>query len=344
MKFNTRPKHELSILTIVLFVIALALAGCGSDTNTQTVEPKTDIKVQMGWVHEYSAAGFYAAEQNGHFATQNLNVKLIEGGFNEEEGYMDPFAQVLEGKADFGLTSPSNLLLARAEGKPVVAIASTIQRNPFALISLAESNIVHPTDLVGKRVAINVGGDPVYNALLSAEGIDPAGIELVTRDSYGIEPLANGEVDVLSGWVINEGVLLEEANLEINTILPSDYGVDTYGTILFTTEQMVIERSDVVEGFLQALIQGHQDVIADPEQATDLILIYADDLNPEEQQRRLQASLPLIKPAGKEIGMMQAELWNLNHQILLEQGILEQPLDVEAVYTLDFLEKVYAAK
>jgi NitT/TauT family transport system substrate-binding protein len=140
----------------------------------------------MAWVHEYSSAGYYAAEHNGHFAAQNLEVRLQEGGFNEQ-GYINPVAKVLAGEADFGSTSASSLLLARAEGKPIEAIAAVLQRSPFALISLAENNIVHPSDLVGKRVAVSDADAAIYQALLTSQGIDLSQVKTIPRTSFGID-------------------------------------------------------------------------------------------------------------------------------------------------------------
>lgn len=342
MQFNHQLKHKSSILiTILSIIVALGLAGCGSDSGGQSSGPKTQVTVQMAWSHEYSAAGYYAAEHNGHFAEQNLEVRLQEGGFNAQ-GYIDPVAKVLAGEADFGATSASSLLLARSEGKPVVAVATVLQRSPFALISLAENNIVHPSDLVGKRVAVSEGGaTAIYQALLTSQGIDPSQVNTVPRTSFGIDPLINKEVDVLGGWIINEGVLVQEAGLEPNFILSGDYGIDTYDSLIFTTEAMVADQPEVVERFLRAVVAGLEDVVAEPDRAIELARTYNNSLILEEQQRRMRAWLPLMKPAGSSIGAMKAGIWDLTYQILLDQGILNQPLDIEGAYNLAFLEKIY---
>ena len=39
--------------------------------------------------------------------------------------------------------------------------------------------------------------------------------------------------------------------------------------------------------------------------------------------------------------MMYSKDWETTHQMLLDQGILSAPIDVDAAYTLEFLEKVY---
>ncbi|MBX3057635.1 MAG: ABC transporter substrate-binding protein [Anaerolineae bacterium] len=326
---------------LALIVMALFIVGCSAANGSQTSTAEPDeVTFQMGWIHEYSAAGLYAAEANGRFTAENLSVQINEGGFGEQ-GYIDPITQVGEGSADFGATSAISLIQARAAGVPVVAIAAEIQRNPFALISLAEDNIIRPSDLVGKRVAVNDGGAAaLYNAMLLSQGLNPDDIETISRTTFGVDPLINDEVDVIGGWIINEAVLVREAGLEPTSILLSDYGINDYTSLIFTTEKMINENPDVVERFLRAYLQGMADVIADPEKAVTLVTQYNDTLVAAEQERRLQAWLPLINPAGSTLGAMQPRTWEQIHQIMLDHGILAEPITIEEAYDLRFLEAI----
>lgn len=338
--FNLSPMRNAKLL-IAFAVLILFAVGCNTNSSSQTstAEPD-DVTFQMGWIHEYSAAGLYTAETNGHFANENLNVQVVEGGFGEQ-GYIDPLTVVSEGKADFGATSAISLIQARAAGVPVVAIAAEVQRNPFALISLAENNIIRPADLLGKRVAVNDGGAAaLYNALLSSQGLDPSQIDTTSRTTFGIDPLINDEVDVIGGWIINEAVLVREAGYEPVSILLSDYGVNDYTSLLFTTEAMINENPDVVQRFLRAYMNGLEDVIADPEQAVNLVIQHNEALVAAEQERRLQAWLPLINPAGSTLGAMQPRTWQQIHQIMLDEGILAEPIAIEEAYNLRFLEAI----
>ena len=63
----------------------------------------------------------------------------------------------------------------------------------------------------------------------------------------------------------------------------------------------------------------------------DLVLTGADDFG--------------ITSAGEdEIGWMRAEVWQGMQDTLLEQGLLDGPVDVEDVYTIEFLQKVYGGE
>ncbi|GAB4579029.1 MAG: ABC transporter substrate-binding protein [Anaerolineales bacterium] len=335
--FSTQLQKAMAF---VLILLSFSLVACQPAPEVPTAE-KDNISVQLGWIHEYSSAGVYAAEKNGHFSAQNLNVTLVEGGFNEA-GFIDPIAQVLDGQADFGVSDGVSMLLARESGKPVIAISTILQLSPLAVISLSEDSILRPQDLVGKTVTVSDGGArAVFDTFILSQNIDPTSVNVIPRTSFGIEPLINGEVDALVGWVINEGVQIREAGFEPNFILPSDYGINTYDTVLFTTETTIQEKPELVERFLRALFQGLEDVVSNPDQAIDYTLQYNPSLVREEQLRRLQASLPLIKPAGSQPGVMKGEVWEATYAIVFDQGILSAPLDINTVYTLAFLEQIY---
>lgn len=64
-------------------------------------------------------------------------------------------------------------------------------------------------------------------------------------------------------------------------------------------------------------------------------------LNHSQRQPAFAASLPLIHTEEDQIGWMRPEIWTDMHDLLLNQGFLSGPLDVEATYTLQFLNAVY---
>jgi NitT/TauT family transport system substrate-binding protein len=323
-----------------LLLLGLLLSGCGA-TPTATPIPATPVTMQLSWTHEYSLASFYTAELNGHFAEQNLDVTLLPGGF-VDGSYIEPIDQVVNGEVDFGASNSSSLLQARADGKPVVAVASILHRSPTAVISLSDANIQTPADLVGKTVAIAEGGaTDLFVAMLTSQGIDTADVNIVPRPGFGVDPLLNGDVDALVGWIFNEGVLVQEAGLEANFLLLTDYGIPGYNNLVFTTEQMINDHPDVVEGVVRALVAGIQDVIDNPDQAIDYTLQYNDTLDRDQQLRRLQASIPLIQPARTQVGTMDEAVWQDIETIMLDVGLLTESVDVNTVFTSRFLDEIY---
>lgn len=341
-RISPLPTRANTFGLTLLLLVGVLLAGCGgapAAPTTTSVAPAA-VSLQLSWTHEYSSAMFYAAEKNGHFAAQNLQVSLVEGGFNDQ-GYIQPIDEVVAGSSTFGLASATSLIEARAQGKPVVAIASVLQRSPLAIISLADRGIARPGDLIGRSVSVADGGAlQMYHSILSSQGIDLAQVEVISRTSFGIDPLLSGEIDSLVAWVINEGVQVREAGREPTFILASDYGVDTYDFVIFTTEQVINERPAEVERFLRAVLQGIEDVIADPAQGAAYAVAYNPKLDQAGQEQRLNATIPLINPPGTRLGEMRPDIWEFTQQMMIGEGSLERPIDLNTVYTMAFLDKI----
>jgi NitT/TauT family transport system substrate-binding protein len=310
-----------------------AITSCSPATPAAEPTPEpVSIKLQLSWIHEYSSSVFHSAEKNGRFAEQGLNVTLVEAGFD-----VDAIQEVLDGKADFALSNSASLIRARAEGKPVVAVASILQRSPLAVISLPESGLTHPQDLVGHTISVTDGGAlAVYNTLLHTQDIDSSTVNTIPRTTFGVDPLTNGEVDGMVAWVINEGVAVQELGFDPQYILMSDYGVDMYDFVLFTTEATIEQKPELVRGLVNAVRAGAKDVVDNPAQAIKHTLTYNGDLVEAEQLRRLEATIPFINVPGRELASMDAEVWQFTHEFLLQQGLLAEPIALDEVYTLEF--------
>ena len=100
-------KNALSNLVFnsVRLVVVLLLGACASTAATPTPLPaKTSTTIQLNWTYDFGFAGFYAADKNGRFAAQNLDVKLVEGGFKDGK-FVDPI------QSNIGMTCDDPRLL-----------------------------------------------------------------------------------------------------------------------------------------------------------------------------------------------------------------------------------------
>lgn len=335
--------HGIKSLVALCLLVALVLTGCSSaGAPPASALPPAQARVQLSWIHTIEWAGFYAAEERGYYADQALTVDLMQGGEDDQGNYIDAIQAVLGGRADFGVASGGNLIQARAAQAPVVAIASIYQRHPLAFTSLAEKQITTPQDLVGKTLHVAPDSRLLLQAMLTVSGVDPAQIKIEERADFTIAPLLNGDADVIDSFITNEPVSLKLAGHAINHILPIDYGVEEYPNLIFTTEEMIAKHPDLVERFLRATLRGMESAIANPQQAASLAVLHDTSLDPAKETEAMFQSVPLLKPTGSEPGMMTAKTWDATYQILYNQGILKQPLDVKTVYTLAFLDTIYA--
>lgn len=325
---------------LILIIISILTVACSSNTPDATSQSidLTEVNFQMNWIHEYSVAPFHSAVNEGFFANEGLDVTMIAGGFNDEGAYIDPFTQVLSGEAMFGLASATQIIEARNAGSPVIAIMTLLQRSPSVLLSLEETNIQSPQDLEGLTVMMGEDDDLSFNLLLETQEIDPETINIVPRTSFGIDPLLNDEADVMLAWIINEGVQVTESGNTPSYLVLSDYGIDTYSVVVFTSEEVINNNPELVQGFVDAVVSGIDFAVANPSEAIQNTLTFNADLEEAAQLRRLNAMIPLMNVPNVITGAMSDETWEFNADLLQDNDLISDDFDVNSAYTTQFTQ------
>ncbi|MCC7205764.1 MAG: ABC transporter substrate-binding protein, partial [Anaerolineae bacterium] len=289
---------------------------------------RTALRVQLSWVHTLEFAGLYMADKQGFFAEQGLHVELVNGGYDSDGNYIDPVDAVTSGAASFGVTGADVILTRRAAGASIVAVASIYQRSPVALIALGAQRVIHPHDLIGKRIATEPGTSLgfAYDAFLMSQGISHGQVIEIPRTNFTTQPLLDHEVDVLLSFITDDGVNARKHDPETTILLLSDYGIDFYTNLIFASEAVIRDQPQVVSGFVKAVVKGLQYAVDNPQEAAQYVVdTYASYLTPDYvalQEPAMLASVPLIDPIGSRPGMILPAKMDATHQILLEQGVL----------------------
>ena len=113
----TERKMDVSLFqklfAVLLIHVAAGLSACSPPKSPSALTP---ITVQLIWTHINTFGGYYAADQKGYYAAEGLAVTFREGG--PKVDYLLP---VVDGTAQFGDGGSDELILARAEGRPLRA-------------------------------------------------------------------------------------------------------------------------------------------------------------------------------------------------------------------------------
>ena len=317
---------------LLLLSVLLLPAACTAESLSP---PPDTVTVQLSWLHYGAFGGFYAADQRGNYAEEALAVTFAEGG-----PQVDPTVPVAAGEADFGVTSADSLLLARAQGRPVRAIATILRRSPAVLIAPAASGISRPEDIAGHKVRMTTQIAPDFRAMMSHVGISPDQYEEVVLPSE-LALFASGEVPVWGIYYNSFAVTLQEAGHDLNFIFPGDYGVHAYGDVIFASEDLLADDPELVIRFLRATLQGWHFAVENPEEIGPMVAAYDPEADPALESAKMRASVPLIHTGRNPIGWMRAERWQEMYNTLSEQGVLPAPVEVEEVYTMAFLHEIY---
>lgn len=306
---------------------SLWLAACGQPT----VRP---IRLPMGYIPNVQYAPFYLAAERGFFAGAGVEIEF------DYALETDAVTRVGAGEAPFGLASGEQVLLARAQGIPVVYVLAWFQDFPVAVASPSGSGIDAPQDLTGMRIGIPglFGASYIgYRALLRAAGLpeDAAALEAIGFNQ--VEALLAGQIDGVVVYANNEPIQLEARGMPVNLIRVADY-VELASNGLITNEETWRSDPDLVRRMVQAVVKGLDATLRDPEAAFDVAGRYVPGLaeSGEDVQRRvLQASLAFWQ--AERIGFSSPQSWANMEAVLRAMGLLPGPVEVEKAYTNEFV-------
>jgi NitT/TauT family transport system substrate-binding protein len=328
-----KKRGSLGVILLVAFV-AVSLSAC-MPAASLTPAP-TPVTVQLQWTHQAEFAGFYAAEQMGYYAAEGLAVTFLPGGSN-----VDNVAAVRDGKAQFGTAVADQLIVARAAGQPLTALATIYRRSPAVFFALAETGITRPQDFAGKKIRAPQTIAPTLRAMAARVGVTSDQYTEVSNLPSDVALFASGDVPVWGGYLNALVLTVQRAGYKLNLIYPDDYGVHFYADTIFTRDDFIAANPDLVRRFLRASLKGWTYAVENPAAAGPLTLKYDPKADAELETAKMIASIPLVNTGEDHIGWMKPEVWAGMEQTLREQGVLTAPVDVMQVYTMQFLQEIY---
>lgn len=228
--------------------------------NAQQIE---NVTLQLKWKHQFQFAGYYAAIEKGYYKEVGLKVNLLEA----VEG-LNPGDAVFEGKAEFGVCA-SDILIMRSQHKKAVVLATIFQHSPQILLASRKSGIEHVQDLAGKRIAIEPNAADII-AYMNDEGVS---LDKCIIDQLAFIPdkLLTGQIDAISSYSTDEPFILKEANFDYAILSPLMGGIDFYGDLLFTTEDLIKNNPELVSNFRKASLKGWNYAMDHPDEIIELI-------------------------------------------------------------------------
>jgi diguanylate cyclase (GGDEF)-like protein len=306
---------------LIVFVLAGAAAAQASGGAGQSLET---VHLQLRWKHQFQFAGYYAAVEKGYYRDEGLDVVLHAGAPDRQ-----PVSEVLSGRAQYA-EGNSEVLLARLQGKPLVALAAIFQHSPSVLLALRKSGIVAPRDLIGRKVMFMNGmNDADFMTMLFNEGIARDQLSILPS-SYNIDDLVAGRVDAFNSYLTNEPYYLKQRGLEYTVLNPINSRVDFYSDILFTTEEEVRNHPQRVEALRRATLKGWRYAMDQPDEIIDLLLAkYQVPKSRAHLEFEANAMRPLILPDLIPIGNMNPERWQHMAESFALTGMISRKYSLE---------------
>ncbi|MGY6209969.1 ABC transporter substrate-binding protein [Cytobacillus firmus] len=328
---------------IAVICTLLLLSGCaGNGTDNKTGGKEADSKeglkkvtVVLDWTPNTNHTGLYAAKDKGYFKEEGLDVEIIMPG----EAGADQLTA--SGKADFGVSYQESITEARVQGVPLVSIAAVIQHNTSGFASPAEKNIKSPKDFEGKTYG--GWGAPVeksvIDSLMKKENANVEKVSIVNMGDADFFTAVKRDIDfawIYYGWT---GVEAELRGEKINMVYLTDYSekLDYYTPVLATSEKMIEDDPETVKAFVNAAAKGYEFAIDQPEEAADILLKNAPDLDSELVKKSQEWLSPRYQDDAARWGEQKLEVWENYADWMHENGLLDKELDAGKAFTNDFL-------
>jgi len=315
----TRTVIERLFSIVLLNILALS----------SVAHAKDDVVLQLKWTHQFQFAGFYAAQSQGFFADEGLQVEIREVDQNRSTSDI-----VLSGEAQFGI-SDAGLVLSRLQGKPVVAIAAIFQHSPLVLLTLESSDIISPLDLKGKRVMFKKSiDDAVLVAMFMEMGLTESQYVHVPH-SFNDDALINenDNIDVMSAYITDQVYYYRKQKIPINIMSPVNYGIDFYGEMIFVEQQYLVDNKEQVAAFRRASIKGWHYAIDHPDEIIDWML---NNLVMKKNRSQLlfeaQGTIRLIRSQLVELGYFSTQRLHRIADIYKELKLVPQDAQFEGIH------------
>ena len=332
-------------------------APASAPASQSAAEPAT-VRLQLQWVPQAQFAGYFAAEQQGYFAAENLTVQFVPGG-------PDVVPQAVGSQPDgpeFTISWVPKVLEAREGGSDLVDIAQVFQRSGTLSLSWKDTSIDEPCKFAGKKVGVwGLGNEYEVTAGALACGLTP-GLENNGDPSkqfqkvlqpFDMTLLLTRQIDVAEAMTYNEfAQVLEAQNPEtgqlykpedLNIINWNSYRVAMLQDAIFARKAWLDQgtNKDVAVRFIRASLKGWIYCRDHPDDCVQYTTDAGSQLGTGHQKWMMNEINALVWPSPIGVGMMDPVFWGQTVKVAKNAGVIKNVPGIDA-YTTDYVKQALA--
>ena len=288
------------------------------------------VRFATNWKAQAAHGGFYQAIADGTYKQYGLDVTLLQGGPQVNNRPLLP-----AGRIDFLMTG--NLLHSFdnvKNGVPTIVVAGMFQKDPQALIAHPGQGYENFDSLKSAPVTL-IAKDAQFSWWQWLKATHGFRDESLKPYNYNLGPFLANPKAIQQSYAVAEPIYVQnQGKFKPIVHLLADHGFSTYSTVIETRLDLVTNRPDLVQRFVDASIIGWVNYLyADRKAAHELMRTD----NPEMSDAEMEASVALMKQQGivdsgdalvKGIGSMnQVRIRDFYDQMV--QAGLFRPADVD---------------
>ncbi|NEP59580.1 MAG: ABC transporter substrate-binding protein [Symploca sp. SIO2G7] len=334
------PKLLLTIVFTCLITVSCNIWSNSPDSSNQTPST-TPVDISLRFpipVADTAFAPYYLGVDKGFFSNNGLNVKL-EPGTPE----LNPVKMLSQGTDQFAvLGGPELLFTAKSKEAPLVGIALVHKNSDFVVVvSSKNSGITQLSDLQGKKIGFFYGhiSTDILRMLFKKENVKVEEVDL----GFDYSQLIAGKLPAQWAFRTTAGITLPAKGVELNFISPADYGIKTQGHVIVTTEKMIQEQPEVVQAFVNAVLEATAYSLEHPQESIEATVKRDPNFQPSVGEKQLEIYNAAIKRNSK-IGWITQEDMDKTKEQMLTVDLIPSTFEVQSAYTTQFLEQYYKEK
>lgn len=324
---------------------ATSLAACAGGAPKAGKAPSTSAeKAKVTFCLDYTPntnhTGIYVAQERGYFADAGLEVEIVQPAEDTAE------AMIGSGQAQLGVSYQDYIANALSSANPlgIRAVAAIIQHNTSGIMSRKEDGI---TSAKGMEDHVYATWDmPVEQAtikqVVEADGGDYSKVKMVpyTVDDEvsGLKASMFDTVWVYEGWAV-QNATVQDYPVNYFSFISMDDVFDFYTPVIAANDDFCASNPDVVRAFVAAAKKGYEDAVSDPAGAADILCAAVPELDAELVRQSQSFLADQYVADADSWGVIDKDRWARYFQWLNDKGLVENALDVNAGWTMDYLGK-----
>ena len=343
-------KKRILAAVMAAAMLTLGMAGCSSANNsnsennetatTAASAEKTKVTFVLDWTPNTNHTGLYVAQEKGYFDEAGLEVEIVQPPEDGAESLVGT------GKAQFCMTFQDTMLptVVGDTKMPIEAVAAVLQHNTSGIISRKGEGIDTPKGLEGKKYA--TWDLPIEKATLKQVIEDDGGdfdkVELipstVTDEASALQSKSVDAIWVYYGWA---GIATKLKNVDTDYFYFKDINpvFDYYTPVIAGNTDWMSENPDKTKAFLTALKKGYEYSIENIDDAADILVKAAPELDKELVLESQKYMADQYKAEVEQWGYIDAARWNAFYNWINEKKLLEVEIPENTGFTNEYLEK-----
>jgi NitT/TauT family transport system substrate-binding protein len=329
----------MPIASALAFLMA-AMTWCAFWPGVAHAQTLDKVSFGTNWVAEAEHGGFYQALADGTYRRYGLDVTIVPGGPQVNNRIL-----LAVGRLDFFMSANTlQSFDAVEQNVPTIAVAAMFQKDPQVLIAHPDAGVNKFEDLKDLTLFISKEGMTTYFQWLKADyKFSEAKVKPYT---FNAQPFIADRMSALQGYVTSEPYAVEKAaQFTPKVFLLADQGFSSYSTLIETRRDLIENKPDLVQRFVDASIVGWYHYLYRDNSAGNALI---KQQNPEMTDALIAYSVAKMKEYGivdsgdaLKLGIgaiTEDRMANFFDQMVRAQ-VIKPTVNFRRAYTLRFVNK-----